>query len=195
MKPRRWGFLAYLVAFFIGTNLAVVRANALILDFNLFGFNDSLSSNDDTSSTRYAGDIGVGIGLDQNNMYSIGFGLMSVGTIDSFGDTDFNWSTLDYGIRFIMHLNRTKEWGVSLGLHPFAKGTIKNDAVDEEWRGMSYHVSVGYTPLLFHGCNFGLRLNYYSAIYNESSTDGSTFESDDNTRSMVYPSIFLSLRY
>lgn len=173
----------------------ISQAHALLFDFNTFFFDRVLGQTSDTQSTTLTGDAAIAMSLDQDGMYSLGFGALYAGTTDKAADgSKTTWSSFDYGIRFIAHFNRTKEWGMSFAYHPMANGVYEGGGTKEYWEGSSVHLSIGYTPLIFHGCYMGFRLNYYKAMYDQMSVDKSTFVSESNSQDFVYPSIFISFR-
>ncbi len=174
------------------------QAHALLLDFNGFYFNDKVDSESPkTTSDRTAADAALAIALDQDKMFNLGFAAFYGATQDTVTDgTNIRWSTFDYGIKFATYFNRTKEWGLGISYFPFAAGKYYfADGTSQNWRGSSFHISVGYDPLLIFGIYFGIRLNYYQASYKELSLDGNIYSPQSFTRSFLYPSLYLSVRY
>lgn len=170
------------------------RANALMLDSNLFYLSDSLDITDQTFS-RHGFDLSLAMGLDQDAMLNLGVNVSAMGTMDEASGTEVKWSTFDYGVKFIAFLDRVKTWGLGLAYNLKAEGNWKSGATELDWRGSSVKFDIGYNPLVFNGFYFGVRLSYYVALYNEESTNGgSSYSSKDVQRSFVYPSIYLSYR-
>ncbi len=176
---------------------AVTFAVPFAVDVNGIYFSDTLSPNgatEDTVVTRMAMDASIGLSLVHDEWLFIGASLFSANTMEK-ETTEVSWKTSDVGLRLIWFFDRVKQWGLGVAYHLSAKGSFNDGTNTEYWRGSSYKIDFGYTPLLFHKFYFGLRMNYYVAQYDESSSDNSTFVSEKNTRTFIYPSIYLGMRF
>ncbi len=174
-----------------------LKANLpLELDTNLYYFTDTWGRAD-TSATRTAGDLAFGFGMDQDGSHVLGFNIMNNQSSDRSGSATTKWGTTDYGLKYTWHFNALKTWGMAIAYNISSAGTYMvpgTPDVDEKWRGTSYKIDVGYTPLVMYPFYFGVRLNYYVAQYKEISTDGGVqYISNPQSRSWLYPSIYLSL--
>ena len=175
---------------FVSINQA--QAVPFAIDFNAFYFSDKLTQSTSSTDTRLASDVSIGLSLVREEWLFIAASIMSANSDDG-GAID--WSSTDMGLRLIWFIDRLKQWGLGVAYHLSAKGTYESGPSKEYWRGSSYKIDIGYTPLLFHKIYMGLRVNYYYAEYDESSTDNITFAVERNSKSMLYPSIYLGFRF
>jgi hypothetical protein len=144
--------------------------------------------------SRMAIDAAIGLSLLQEEWLFIGVSLFSGSSLEGSA-TETKWKSTDYGLRLIYFIDRIKQWGLGVSYHLSATGEHDNGTTKEYWKGTSYKIDFGYTPLLFNKIFFGLRMNYYSANYDQTSTDQSTYTAETNKKSFIYPSIYLGLRF
>ncbi len=176
---------------------AAGNATPFAIDLNGIYFNDVLAQagSAEYKVSRMAMDAAIGLSLLQDEWLFIGVSLFSGNSIEG-STTETTWKSTDYGLRLIYFIDRVKQWGLGFAYHLSASGEYDNGAGTKEfWKGTSYKFDFGYTPLLFHKIYFGLRINYYMAQYDQSSTDNSTFTAESNKKSFIYPSIYLGLRF
>lgn len=176
---------------------AVSGATPFAIDLNGIYFTDVLAqpSTTEYKVSRMAMDAAIGLSLLQDEWLFIGVSLFS-GTSVEGSTTETKWKSTDYGLRLIYFIDRVKQWGLGFAYHLSATGEYDNGSGTKEyWKGTSYKFDFGYTPLLFHKIYFGLRMNYYMAQYDQSSTDNSTFSAESNKKSFIYPSIYLGMRF
>ena len=174
----------------------IATAVPFAVDFNSAFFTDTVTAagSSDYNVSRFATDAAIGLSLAQDESLFIGASLFS-GSSSQGDTTKTTWKTTDYGLRIIWFIDRIKQWGLGFTYNLAATGTYENAGTTEYWKGSSYKFDFGFTPVLFHKLYFGFRINYYMAQYNQSSSDNSTFVSESNSKSFVYPSIYLGFRY
>ncbi|MDZ4660832.1 MAG: hypothetical protein SGJ18_04360 [Pseudomonadota bacterium] len=174
---------------------ASFNANAFVVDVNGLYFTDKLAQTADMTSSKMMADASIGLGLVQDEWFLIGLSFLSGNFTDEAGGVTTKWTSNDLGLRLFVFLDRIKNWGLGVDYNVDARGKLVVGTNTEYWRGSSYKIDFGYTPLLFHKVYFGVRVNYYVSNYDQSSTDNVTFVAEKNTRSMLYPSLYLGLRY
>ena len=174
---------------------ASFNANAFVVDVNGLYMSDTLDQTTEATSTKMMADASVGISLVQDQWFLIGLSFLSGNVTDKSAGVTNSWSTTDLGLRLFVFIDRIKNWGLGVDYNIDARGKIVTGASTEYWRGSSYKIDFGYTPLLFHKVYFGVRVNYYVAAYDQSSSDNITFVAEKNTRTMLYPSLYLGLRF
>ena len=183
-----------LITLFFAALTLSIAGHSFVLDTNTYMVSDGFDETN-SSYSRFAGDISIGMRLVEDNMWSIAANLSSLNTSDQESGNTQRWSTFDYGLKVIGYLNRIKTWGFGFAYNLAANGEYSDATQSKKWRGTSVKMDVGYTPLVFHKVYFGVRLNYYLAQYTEESTDGgSTYLNQKVGRNLLYPSIFLSFR-
>lgn len=186
-------FLSILSVLFLTFNFSITKA--LLLDFNGLYFDDSLKATNTSSTSRMIGDFSLALNLNQDASFLLGGNVSSLNTHDVYSGTLRDWNSFDYGIKFIAFLDSLHHWGIGLTYNLVANATYKEANNTYRWRGTSMQVSFGFNPIVVNTMYFGLRVNYYYAMYNESSMDGITYINENNQRSFLYPSIYFSIRY
>lgn len=165
------------------------------IDANAIYFSDSLTQpGSEEKFTRMATDASIGLSLVQDESLFIAVSLFT-GNSKEATTTTTTWKSTDYGIRLMYFIDRVKQWGLGVAYHLSATGERESGGTKEYWKGTSYKIDFGYTPLLFHRVYFGLRINYYLAQYDQSSTDNINFSAETNKKQFIYPSIYLGMRF
>ncbi len=171
------------------------NAKAFVVDVNGFHMSDKVENTSEATTTKFMGDASIGLGLVQDEWFLIGLSFLSGATAEESGGSETKWTTNDLGLRLFVFIDRIKNWGLGIDYNLDARGKFESGGVAEYWRGAGYKVDFGYTPLLFHKVYFGVRVNYYVANYDQSSSDNITFVAEKNKRSMIYPSLYLGMRF
>ncbi|OQW50296.1 MAG: hypothetical protein A4S09_00440 [Proteobacteria bacterium SG_bin7] len=187
--------LILLTAFGLNAH-ALSGGTPFAIDLNGIYFTDVTTqpSTPEYKVSRMALDAAIGLSLLQDEWLFIGVSLFSGSSVEG-STTETKWKSTDYGLRLIYFIDRLKQWGLGFAYHLSATGEYDNGTTKEYWKGTSYKFDFGYTPLLFNKVFFGLRMNYYMAQYSQTSTDNSTYTSESNSKSFIYPSIYLGLRF
>lgn len=180
---------------FVALFFSSINAEAFVVDVNGFYFTDGLETTSEATSSKMMADASVGLSLVQDEWFLIGLSFLSGNFTDESGGTTNKWVTNDMGLRLFVFIDRIKNWGLGVDYNVDARSKLVLGSNTEYWRGSSYKIDFGYTPLLFHKVYFGVRVNYYVANYDQSSSDNVTFVAEKNTRTMVYPSLYLGLRF
>lgn len=169
-------------------------ANALTLDFGLFYLSDTLTVDSNTTSTRLMGDFAVTINLDRKGQWVIGWSYNTI-TITESGDNESEFGLTEMGPRLGYYIDKGKIWSLFFTYNMQSQADYSSGVTNAEWRGTSMKGELGFTPAFGENYHAGVRLNYFTASFDEQFTDGTTFSTISNKRSIIYPTFAFIYRF
>ncbi len=191
MDPIRPALALGLLPLLMGASPA---AQAAAIETNLFYLSDNLEAADKATGSKMFVDGAILINLTRRGRTMIGWNVGMINTADT-GDTERSFSLQEMGPKLSFHMGREKEWGLAFVYNLNATAKYKAGADEAEWRGTSYKVEFGYNPQLTERLFGGLRLNYYTASFNEQLVGSTNYSTISNSRALIYPSFHLSFRW
>jgi hypothetical protein len=167
----------------------------MAIDLNLFYDSDSSSiASTDAASKSMIYDIAPMIVLDDETTYVVGWNFGSYKLTSTDALTDVSYSLTEMGLRFGYFFDADSAWSIYLVYNLIATATY-NDGTEQEWRGTTYKVEIGYTPRILRKLHGGFKLNYHVASFDEQFVGGSAFTEISNARTLIYPSFHLTYRF
>lgn len=179
------------VALFFIFSFITVQAKAYV-EVNGFYSSDSLSQTAGTKSdSKVYFEGAIGFSIDKASRYLVGWGYASFGNSDSAaGGVESKYASTQMGPRFVYNIDKAKHWSAALAYYIVTKASYSaNGGASEEWKGTALKFDAGYnlevTPSFF----LGLRMNYSSATYTDKYV-GTTWTTESNTKTSIYPSAY-----
>lgn len=177
------------------TLFTAARARAFVIDTNLFYLSDSITADENSSHAATYFDILVGFDIDKKGMYQIGWNYSSHSstTENNGNEVTFKTST-EMGPGFVVYMNkkRTLRFGFAYNYKMIADYEA-NGGAKAEWRGTSMLANFGYQIRWDGITSLGIRLNYVSITADESVNTSNTKQDVSHKKSILYPSIALTL--
>lgn len=166
----------------------------IVLDTDVFYFNDALSGSSDSNTNRLMYHFFLGFSLDRKDRLQLGWSYTKHTNDDETSST-LNYSSTQMGPGLLYYLNKRRTWRLGVYYHLKTDGTFQiTGSAAEEWRGTAYGADLGYQLWTSQSLSFAARLNYSTATYNESFQ--SSAKTDVSyTRTMIYPSLGMTLEF
>ncbi len=164
-----------------------------VLDADGLYFSDSIAATNKSSDSATLISGFAGFGVDKKNMYEIGwdYSSHSTSTVDASSTVAYNASEM--GPEVVSYLDKDRNWRFSLAYDLVTSATYSlTGSSNEKWDGYAINTSIGYQFRWDSSLSMGLRLNYSLDSYSQSIV-GSTTTSVSNSKTLIYPSVALTL--
>jgi hypothetical protein len=190
-------FNRILTAVLIAVSLATVqKAEAFILDLNLFYFSDTFKISDNQTSTRMFGDLALGLDVDKKGQWILGWNVGYVSAADQSTGSTTTYTVTEMGPKFGYFLDKERIYGIWATYNLVVNGAYSTGGgTAETWRGSSIKIELGVTPPINTEMFAGVKLIYHSETFNESLIGSTNYSQVAYTRSFIYPSLNFSMRY
>lgn len=185
---RKFWFLLIVLAC---VSLPHARLWAFHIDGNLFYFSDSFKSTATTTATYMATDASININLDKRGGWAIGWSYLMISTAQkTTGNSTF--AAADMGPRVSWFMNKSRTFGLGVVYNLIANTTYKGPDGGNtlKWRGTSIKADIGYSAQVNESMSLGMRINYYSAQWNEQLVGAEDFSKITYARGWIYPSVY-----
>ena len=133
-------------------------------------------------------DLAILMTSEGKSVFGIGWSFDMVTTKDE-GTSTVKYSSTETGPIFTYQFGRSKEWYLGFTYNLTAKSKYNDGTTENEWRGTSTKLTVGYVPSVTDRLQVGMKLNYHAASYNEEISGSTTLASASNKKSMIYPTL------
>ncbi len=169
------------------------RAADFVLDFDGLYFSDATSAANKSSESATLYSAFAGFGVDKNNFYQLGWNYSNHTTNSVDAATTIGYAATEMGPEAIMYLNKDRNWRVSLAYDLQANANYTyTGATTEKWEGSALNADIGYQYRWDSDLSIGLRLNYSLDSYSQSVV-GSTTTAESYSKTIIYPSLALTL--
>ncbi len=166
-----------------------------VFDINVFYFTDTFtysSANSTYQRTFY--DFMAGFGLTKKKSFVLGWNYDSMTISDNPG-ADVSLKITDMGPKFMYYFDKDRTWVIGFTYNLITKGAYSSGSTTSELRGTSMKGEVGYLPMMWENVFMGAKLNYYKATFNEEITNTTTLTPVTNSRTVIYPSFSMTIRW
>lgn len=170
---------------------------APVIDVNVFYWTDSFSYGDtDNSYARTFYDFMLGLSLTKKRRLLLGWNYGSMSFTDSPNSEETALSVTDMGPKLVYYLNKNRTVVAAFTYNLITRADYTPPAGDTtELRGTSMKFELGWLPQVSDSIFFGVKINYYSASFNEEITNETALEQVSYTRAIIYPSLSLTFRW
>jgi hypothetical protein len=158
------------------------------LELNAFYFSDTMNTGSASTSTRTFVETALGFMIDKSGRYFAGWAYAMHNASDSPSGTAITYASQEMGPRFLIMLDKGKEWSVGLGYYLVTKATY-SAGTSQVWSGTALKVDFGYNFNVNESFQLGVRMNYSSATYSSALT-GAVYSTSANSRVYIYPSLY-----
>jgi len=181
----------------IAVLLFCALSQAFILDANVFYFSDNfVPAGATTASTTTNYDVRIGFNVDKKDRFYVGWNYSGASTSRTESGNSTQYASTEMGPSFLWVLNKEKTWIISFAYNLVTTATYTPaGGTPEKWKGTSMKGYFGYNFALDENTFFGPTVTYYSASFNEKIINDTTYSTDSNARSQIYPALYFGLRY
>lgn len=172
---------------------AQARAANFVLDADGLYFSDNVAASNKSSESATLFSGFAGFGVDKKNMYEIGwdYSSHSTSTVDASSTVGYNASEM--GPEVVSYLDKDRNWRFSIAYDLVTTATYSlTGSSNEKWDGYAINTNIGYQFRWDSSVSIGIRLNYSLDTYSQSVV-GSTTTSVSNSKTLIYPSVALTL--
>lgn len=162
-------------------------------ELNAFFNTDSFTTTTSNSNSKMFYALDIYANLESKHYLFAGFHVDQVNFQETVSSTQTSLTSLNMGPMFLWVMDRQKTYSLSLGYNLVAKGTYAIGSSSEAVTGTGIFATLSAMPQLSENFYFGIKLNYYSLSYSQS-TVGTTATPVSYSRSLIFPSIGLSWR-
>jgi hypothetical protein len=177
-----------LICFYL---LCATQAWAYV-ELNGFYSSDALAqtSGNRTDSKMYF-EGAIGFSIDKASRWLAGWGYASFSNAESAGaGSDVKYSSTQMGPRFVYNIDKAKNWSMALAYYLVTKAEYSaSGGTSEQWKGTALKFDAGYNLPITESFFVGLRMNYSAASYTDKYV-GSTWTTESNTKTSIYPSAY-----
>ncbi|MBT3584128.1 MAG: outer membrane beta-barrel protein [Halobacteriovoraceae bacterium] len=169
---------------------------AFMFNVSTFYFTDSDNAGTTNFSyTRMNNNIFLGASMGKKEQFFFGVSYMMITRSNSNGSDTDEVSTTEIGPTFLYYFNKDRNWYVSGGWLPFAKGDRTLTGVSEDIDGSGLHGAFGYQVKFSKHFYLGASINYHSTSITESIDSANTKSDVSNSYSTIMPMFDLSIRF
>jgi hypothetical protein len=172
----------------ISACILCARPAHAFMELNAFYFSDTMNTGTAAVSTRMFIETALGFMIDKNSRYFAGWAYAMHSASDSPSGTAITYASTEMGPRFVIMIDKAKEWSLGFGYYLVTKATY-NPGTSEEWKGTALKIDLGYNFNVNDAFQWGARLNYSSATYTEKLV-GAAYSTSSNSRIFIYPSVY-----
>ena len=176
---------------FVGA--AKAHAANFVLDADGLYFSDDISASNKSSESATLFSGFAGFGIDKRNMYELGWNYSNHSTSTVNASSTAGYNANEMGPEVVSYLDKDRNWRFSLAydLVTAANYSVTGSS-NEKWEGYAINTNIGYQFRWDSDVSIGLRLNYSLDSYSQSVV-GSTTTSVSNSKTLIYPSVALTL--
>lgn len=179
---------AFVAVILVTAGVLWSRPAHAFLELNAFYFADTLNTGTASTSTRMFVETALGFMIDKNGRYYAGWAYAMHNASDSPSGTAVTYTSSEMGPRFILMLDKGKEWSVGLGYYLVTKA-VYSAGTSQNWSGTALKVDFGYNFNVNESFQLGVRMNYSAATYS-STLVGTAYSTSSNSRTYIYPSLY-----
>ncbi len=187
-----------LLAVLVLASFICTPAIALQFDVNGVYFSDTFAPTGATSSSVFTNyDVRLGFNVDRKEKFYIGWNYSGISATQTTTAGTDQYASTGMGPSFLWAIDKDKTWILSFAynLSSVATYTPASTGTPEKWKGTTMKAYLGYNFAIGEGMYFGPTITYYSASFNEKIVNETTYTTDANTRTQIYPALYFGWRH